>query len=59
MVGDFNRLYDEGERGVLDPSTVLGTVPLPFQGRTIDIPFSKAVPIRHSRRREGQNVTKS
>ena len=34
MVGDFNYLYDEGESVVLDLSTVLGTVPLPFQGRT-------------------------
>jgi hypothetical protein len=50
--GDFDRLYDEGESVGLDPSTVLGTVPLPFspglgcscssqpsQGRTIDIVF--------------------
>ena len=32
--GGFNRLYDEGESVVLDLSTVLRTVPLPFQGRT-------------------------
>ena len=37
MVGDFDRLSDKGESVVLDLSTVLRTVPLPFQGRTIDI----------------------
>ena len=30
-------MYDEAENVVLDPSTVLGTVPLPFQGRTKEI----------------------
>ncbi len=48
MVGDFDRLYDEGERVVLDPSTVHTHGPPSLPGKDKNIVSSATEKTRRS-----------